>query len=198
MVKLLFLPGAGASASFWSPVAQCLQSSRPTHFFSWPGLGSEPPEPGIRGLDDLVARVLDQMSEPADLVAQSMGGLIALKACLSEPRRVRRLVLTATSGGLPLEGLGASDWRTAYRAAYPNAAGWITEVQEDLSAQLGAIEAPTLLLWGDRDKISPQAVGERLGQALPNAKLYIIKGGDHDFPQTHANEVARLVDKHLR
>src|SRR5439155_13317819 len=78
--KLLFLPGAGASARFWRPVADRLGQERKMHFFSWPGLGHEPVEPCMQGLDDAVAMVLARMTEPVDLLAQSMGGLIALKA----------------------------------------------------------------------------------------------------------------------
>jgi surfactin synthase thioesterase subunit len=45
VTKLLFLPGAGASAQFWRPVADRLGLECETHFFSWPGLGNEPPGP---------------------------------------------------------------------------------------------------------------------------------------------------------
>src|SRR4051812_28112905 len=119
--RMLFLPGAGASAMFWRPVADRLDPARPRHFLAWPGLGNEPRDPAIRGVDDLVAMVLADLDEPADLIAQSMGGLIALKAQLAALERVRRLVLTATSGGVPIADFGASDWRADYRAEFPNA-----------------------------------------------------------------------------
>ena len=167
------------------------------HFFAWPGLGNEPADPRVRGIDDAVDMVLAQMSEPVDLLAQSMGGLIALKAAIRSPRRVRRLVLTATSGGIPVEDLGGADWRSAYRAEFPNAASWITEVREDLSGQLGAIRATALLLWGDKDEITPVAVGERLCELLPNATLKVVSGGDHGFVQTHAAQIAPMIAEHL-
>lgn len=195
MAKLLFLPGAGARADFWRPVSDQTLPDRNRHFFSWPGLGDEPHSPDVRGADDLVAMVLKVMDEPADLVAQSMGGLIAIKVALAAPERVRRLVLTATSGGLPV---GGSDWRTTYRREFPRAAAWITETREDLSAQLGQIEIPTLLLWGDKDSVSPLTVGEWLEQTLPNASLRIIAGGDHDMALTHPTELAGLITHHLR
>ena len=167
------------------------------HFFSWPGLGNEPADPRVQGLDDAVSLVLAQMTEPVDLLAQSMGGLIALKAALRAPDKVRRLVLTATSGGIPVQDLGGANWRSAYRAEFPNAASWITAVREDLFAQLGQIQAPALLLWGDKDAISPVAVGERLCAFLPNALLEIVPGGDHDFVETHAAQIAPLIVRHL-
>ena len=197
MARILFLPGAGASASFWRPVGDLLPQSWPKHFFAWPGLGDEPADPSINGIDDLVGMVCDQLDQPADIVAQSMGGLVALKAVLQRPEKVSRLVLTGTSGGVPVEALGGADWRTEYRREYPGAASWITELREDLSGALPTISAPTLLLWGDRDQISPVAVGERLRDLLPDATLRVIAGGQHDFPQTHSAEVAAPIQQHL-
>ena len=198
MPRMLFLPGAGASAAFWRPVAECLEPGRRMRFFSWPGLGNEPSDPNVRGIGDLVAMVLAELDGPADLIAQSMGGLVAVRVALQVPGKVRRLVLAATSAGVPMAGLGGSDWRADYRRAYPAAASWITEPQEDLSARLGAIAAPTLLLWGDADPISPPAVGRRLLALLPRATLHIVQGGDHDLAETHAAEVAPLIAAHLR
>lgn len=195
MTKTLFLPGAVGSASFWRPVADRLGLTG--EFLAWPGLGNEPAQPGIDGIDDLVSLVLDRMAGPVDIVAQSMGGLVAMKVALAAPDRVRRLVLTATSGGVPVADLGGSDWRAEYFQAFPNAAPWIAEPADDLSAQIGAIRTPTLLLWGDSDPISPVAVGERLRLLLPDAGLEIIPGADHDLAQTHAERAAALIGRHL-
>lgn len=199
MTRMLFLPGAGASASFWRPVADRLDPDRPRHFFAWPGLGNEPHNPGVLGLDDLVSMVLE-LDGPSDLIAQSLGGLVALRVALSAPDRVRRLVLTVTSGGIPMHDLGGIDWRDGYRREFSNAAAWITESSwtgEDLSDRLVAIDVPSLLIWGDADPISPPSVGQRLHRLLPRSHLRIIRGGGHDVAQTHAKEVAALVAEHL-
>ena len=195
MTKTLYLPGAGASAAFWKPVADRVGLDRV--LLSWPGLGGEPADPNVSDIDDLVAMVLHHMSEPVNIVAQSMGGLVAIKAALVAPTRIRRLVLTVTSAGIPVMDLGGSDWRADYYRTYPSAARWIVDSREDLSPQLTGIVAPTLLLWGDSDLISPKAVGERLESLMPNARLRIIAGGDHDLAQTHAEIVAGLIAEHL-
>jgi pimeloyl-ACP methyl ester carboxylesterase len=193
VTKTLFLPGAGASASFWRPVADLTKLD--AEFLSWPGLGNEPAAPGVDGIEDLVAMVHGRMREKVNIVAQSMGGLVAVKAVLAAPDRVKRLVLTATSGGVPV--VGGADWQSDYYREYPRAARWIGAVREDLSEQLGSIVAPTLLLWGDNDPISPVAVGKRLLSLLPNADLQVIPGGDHDLARTHAPAVAALIARHL-
>ena len=127
MTKILFLPGAGASPDFWKPVGALLPADWPKEYFGWPGLGDQPHDSAIKGMDDLVRMVVARMDGPVDLVAQSMGGVIASRLAIERPHNVRRLVLTVTSGGVDMAGLGASDWREDYRKSFPRAAEWITE-----------------------------------------------------------------------
>jgi pimeloyl-ACP methyl ester carboxylesterase len=197
MTKVLFLPGSGASPDFWKPVGTLLPADRPKHYFGWPGLGRQPHDPSIKGLDDLVTMVVAQMDAPVDLVAQSMGGVIAARIALAHPGLVRRLVLTVTSGGVDMAAFGASDWRADYRKLFPNAAEWIYEARAAAPLPVERITAPTLLIWGDTDPISPVTVGRHLEKQLPNARLDVITGGDHDVAQTHAADVARLIADHL-
>jgi len=195
--RILFLPGAGGSPQFWKPVAEGLPAAWPKEHFGWPGLGAQPHDPAIRGLDDLKKLVTAKMNEPVDLVAQSMGGIIAAQLALEHPERVRRLVLCVTSGGVDMVGLGASDWRDDYRRSFPKAAAWITEGTASPPLPVEKIAAPTLLIWGDEDAVSPVAVGQHLASRLPEARLEIVPGGDHDVASTHADLVARLIARHL-
>lgn len=194
-MKILFLPGAGGSGAFWRPVAEA--AGLEGVFLSWPGLGAEPPAPGVAGIDDLVALAAREMDGPAVLIAQSMGGVVAIKLALAFPHLVKGLVLAVTSGGVPVADLGGSDWRPAYFSAFPDAARWIADPVPDLSAHIPSITAPALLLWGDGDPISPVAVGERLAALLPQARLRVLQGGDHDLAQTHAPVVAQEIKAHL-
>ena len=197
MTRILFLPGAGASPDFWKPVAERLPADWPRHHFGWPGLGSQPADPSIKSIDDLMRLVLTEMSEPVDLVAQSMGGIVATRLAIAHPRLVRRLVLTVTSGGVDMASFGASDaWRADYRKAHPGA--WITEAPAAALVPVERITAPTLLIWGDVDPISPVAVGKHLEQRIPGARLHVVAGGDHDVARTHAKEVAALIAAFLR
>ena len=84
-------------------------------------------------------------------------------------------------------------WRQDYRRSFPNGATWILEPSAAASLPIERIAAPTLLLWGDDDEISPVAVGEHLAQRLPDARLHVVKGGKHDLAKTHANEIAPLI-----
>lgn len=195
MVKTLFLPGASGSSSFWQPAASHLQLDGV--FFAWPGLGDELPHPDVDGIDALVDMVAREITEPVNIVAQSMGGIIAIRLALSLPNMVKSLVLTATSGGVPIADLGGADWRPNYFAAFPNAATWIADPVSDLSKQIPSIQTPALLLWGDADPISPVTVGKQLLSLLPNSRLCVIPGADHDLAQTHAAAVSAEIKRHL-
>jgi pimeloyl-ACP methyl ester carboxylesterase len=195
--RVLFLPGAGGASEFWRPVAEQLPRSWEKVHFDWPGLGDQPHDSSVRGLDDLVARVAGALERPSDLVAQSMGGLVAIRVAVREPEKVRRLVLVATSGGVDLGRFGGLDWREDYRQTYPKAAAWISDAQPDLTGMIKLITAPTLLLWGDEDSTSPVAVGEELAALLPNAILHVIAGGTHSFAHDRSHAVAELIAAHL-
>lgn len=197
MRKVLFLPGAGASPDFWKPVGARLPAEWPRHYFGWPGLGHQPHDPAITGVGDLIKLVAAKMDEPVDLVAQSMGGVIAARVALAQPALVRRLVLCVTSGGVDMAGLGAADWRVDYRKSFPNAAAWITSMGASPGLPVERISAPTLLIWGDADPISPVAVGRHLEARIPNAHLEVVAGGDHDLAATHPELVAALIARHL-
>lgn len=109
---LMFLPGAGGDSTLWRAVAAGLTLRGPRRFFAWPGFHGVPPDASVHGLDDLAERVIAEITDPVVLFAQSMGGLIALRAALAVPELVCALVLSVTSGGLDVGALGALDRRT--------------------------------------------------------------------------------------
>jgi pimeloyl-ACP methyl ester carboxylesterase len=194
---VFFLPGSGASPDFWRPVGERLPGGWRKTYFGWPGIGHQPPDPAIRGFDDLVGLVSGRMDGPVDLVAQSMGGVIAARLALAQPHLVRRLVLTVTSGGVDMGAFGAADWRADYRAEYPEAAEWIYERSAAAPLPVERIAQPTLLIWGDRDAISPVGVGEYLARSMPNARLHVLAGGGHGLASDMADRVAPLIERHL-
>jgi pimeloyl-ACP methyl ester carboxylesterase len=195
--KLIFQPGAGGNPKFWKSVADRLTYSASRTLLGWPGFGTVPADPAIKSIDDLIASVVRQIDQSTALIAQSMGGVIAIQAALKRPTLVTHLVLTATSGGLDISDLRVDDWRPAFNAANQTLPRWFADYKSDLTHDLGALTMPTLLLWGDADPISPVTVGERLSTLLPNARLKVLAGGDHGLANTLAADVAPIIDAHL-
>jgi pimeloyl-ACP methyl ester carboxylesterase len=197
MQTVLFLPGARGSATFWQPVADRLPREWAKIRFAWPGLGNEPHDPTVNSMEDLVPLVNKEIKGPTDLVAQSMGCAVAARIALARPEVVRRLVLVATSGGLDMARFGASDWRPNYQKRFPNAAKWIVDQRAATHLPVEEITAPTLLIWGDCDPISPVAVGLHLQQRIAGSTLHVVAGGDHLLASTEADQAAGLIRRHL-
>jgi len=67
----------------------------------------------------------------------------------------------------------------------------------DLPERLGAIAAPALLVWGDRDPITPLAEGRRLERDLPRAHLVVFPGAGHVPQEERPAAFNRLVSEFL-
>jgi pimeloyl-ACP methyl ester carboxylesterase len=194
---LIFLPGASGNTQFWRPIAEGLSHQGIRRFFGWPGFGGVAPDPEVHGISDLVERVVDSITGPVVLFAQSMGGVIAVRAALKKPESVRCLILSVTSGGIDVGALGAIDWRPAFVEQNPEVPRWFIEECEDLTSRLGEIQVPVLLLWGDADPISPVAVGRRLADLFPSAELVVLEGGTHDLASERAAEILPHIERCL-
>lgn len=190
---VIFVPGAAGLSAFWQPVAEHLPAAWPRTFIDLPGLGGAPGDPSIASYDDLVEHVASHIAQPSVLVGQSMGGYLAMAVALRYPARVTHLVLAVAAGGLDMAALGASDWRTDYRDAYPQAAGWATDPVPDLSSQLPALSMPVLLVWATRDVISPLAVAEQLVTLIPSATCMSIDTDDHWVARAFPAETAAAI-----
>ena len=123
---------------------------------------------------------------PCDLVAQSMGGVVAALIALEHADRVRRLVLCTTSGGVDVASLGATDWRPGYRAEMSHVPDWFVVDRTDITARLPTLRAPTLVLYGDQDPLCPEGVAGFLASRIPGAQLDL-----HPRRRSHAGEQPR-------
>ena len=96
-LPIVYLPGGGGRArSSWRPVADRLWKRGAPIVFGYPGFGDVPPdaEPALarRSLLKLGPR---RCSERFHLVAQSMGGVLALRMALSSTRSASRASCSA-------------------------------------------------------------------------------------------------------
>ncbi len=157
------------------------------------------------------AAVLDAAGvERAHVYGHSMGGRVAQWMAIDTPGRVGALVLGATTGGdeggfprssTATADLASGDARKLARLFFEGA-----ELREDATAfftpgttrrnrrlhyqasrahdtwdLLHRINAPTLVLHGSRDELTPPANGERLAELIPGAELQILPGARHGY-----------------
>lgn len=77
-------------------------------------------------------------------------------------------------------------WRRIAVAEPPSPWGVVGQgfsgVTHDARRSLRLIQAPTLLITGDRDRLIPARNSYDLLAEIPNAQLHILPGAGHDFP----------------
>lgn len=71
-------------------------------------------------------------------------------------------------------------------------------IKTDLSFTLAKITTPTLIVWGEYDKVTPLNDGKIMHKLIKNSKLYIVKGAKHSPHFTHTKEVADVIFEYLK
>ena len=207
---VVLVHGLSASSSWWKQVAPELERGREVHTLELPKRLT---------LEDaaewLAARLRDRDLERVDLVGHSMGGLICARLAADRPELVARLVLIAPAGVSPGSRLGhvlpllhalrrssprllphlARDAVRAGPRTLWRAAGQVLEA--DVRAHLESIAAPTLVVWGGRDRLLPPALGEIFRAEIPDARLVVLEHAGHvpmfDAPAELTRELADFL-----
>ncbi|MDQ6747561.1 MAG: alpha/beta fold hydrolase, partial [Candidatus Dormibacteraeota bacterium] len=100
---LLLVMGLGGNVEMWRPLLDAMDG-RQTIAFDAPGTGeSDLPRRPLRMTDlaGIAGELLDQLGhQRVDVLGVSFGGAVAQQLAIQDPRRVRRLVLAATTCGL--------------------------------------------------------------------------------------------------
>lgn len=142
------------------------------------------------------------------LLGHSFGGGLAIKYAILFPEKVEKLFLVAAAYArretlkkifleliskifkifsfLPFYGL----FRRAFykfiirRSDYAYAKGVMKEsylkvINEDLSSQLAEISAPTVIIWGEKDDITPLKLARFARKNIKNSELVVIEDGGH-------------------
>jgi pimeloyl-ACP methyl ester carboxylesterase len=131
-----------------------------------------------------VAAALTARGAPVELRAQLVG-----RALFSEDFRSREPELVRRYLGL------LNTHRTSARGAMSHLAA---STYHDTRARLGRIVAPTLVLHGDRDVLTPPANARLLADAIPGATLGMVRGAGHAYLLEQPQESHRLFLDWLR
>ena len=63
---------------------------------------------------------------------------------------------------------------------------------------LPQVDVPTLVVWGDEDRVIPRECGERYADLMPHASLEVVADCGHAVDLERPDELARLVVGHVR
>ena len=90
-------------------------------------------------------------------------------------------------------------WKTpeGRRAAFAAGRQIVPTDLERRAARYGELEVPTLLLWGDDDRVVPLWVGERLQREMPQAELTVLDGCGHMIQDERPRASWRVVEDFL-
>jgi len=172
----------------------------------------------INALADDVVALLDHLGvAEADLFGYSLGGLVSYAIALGAPARVGRLIAASANPRRPpgRESTPIDDrmptqadfqaMRDAYVAVAPDpahfeeaAARTSAMVHEfrGLTDELRSLQAPTMLIFGDRD-FSPMPDVMELFELVPNAQLAVLPGTTHVGVARRSGEVLALITPFL-
>ncbi len=173
------------------------------------------------------ARWLDRFSEELQLQSlylsgHSFGGAIVQEYARMYPQKVKGLVLISTGICFKFSGIyrqlheqGADITQAASCAEFPDFFKKGYELlrtfsdrtlHEDLlaaggfdsSTWIASVDVPSLVIWGDRDIITPYQHPRELAASLPGATLQVIQNAGHvvmvDAPEPCNNAIKGFID----
>ena len=211
---VVFAHGLGGNhLSWWQQVAHFA----PTHtcvVFAHRGF---PPSSAVPGksapdsyADDLAALIQELKLSDVALVAQSMGGWTCLDYALREPKRVRSLVMAATSGALDFNQMEIAEIQEWLRRSPAKLAELQSRGIHPAGGERMAREQPALAqLYGQISELAPASFREevrvrirqvrtrspKLLEQLPMPVLFVTGDEDWVFPPAAGPALAKLAAK---
>lgn len=204
---VLLLHCRGADGADWAPVAEHLASgARPRRVYApdlrghgrsdWPGTYA------YEEFRDDVGGFLGALGiSGTDIVAHSLGGLIACLLAQNAPGLVHRLVLEDVPAPLPLDPPRPPAERPAGELPFDWAMVTATDGQRNAPDpvwwdRMGRITMPTLLIGGGPDSPIPQDQITALAGRLPDARAVTIDAG-HLVHASRPEEFLAVVGEFL-
>jgi pimeloyl-ACP methyl ester carboxylesterase len=209
---LVCVHGLSGSSRWWTRVTALIDRHVPLVLSDVPR-SLKPSE-----VETWLAGRIEELGPPVDLAGHSLGALVSVRVAALRPELVRRLVLISPPGVGPPRSPLTYAWplartmlgsrpsflvRLTYdglRAGPRNLArGGLHVARADVTAELAAVTAPTLLVWGARDGVVPIEEASIWLERMPDARLVVIPGAGHvpmvDSPFELAEAIRPFLEK---
>ncbi|GAB4207842.1 MAG: alpha/beta hydrolase [Roseiflexaceae bacterium] len=216
---VVLIHGLSGSSRWWSQNLRALAQHHRVYALDLIGFGeSRCGHPFVLSeAASIIAQWMDGIGlEQASVIGHSMGGLIAADLAADHPERIARLALVDPAAHpfdlklfgppsmllqamryLPLNFLALliSD---AYKAGPSTLLSAIFDLfTTDIRHKLGAIRAPTMLVWGEHDVLVPLSLGMKLREYLPHARFVVMKAAGHNPMMDRPEAFNRLMSDFL-
>ena len=220
---LLILHGWGRSLQEWRKLAQKLARYCTVTLLDLPGFGATGAPKNdwdtfayAKFVEDFIIKL---NLEPCVLVGHSFGGRLGI-ILGSKKEIVQQLILVDTGGieekslGLKIRAriisflkplvseklrrkvrtrFGSSDYRTAGELQDI----FVRVVNQDLEHLVCKIKVPTLVIWGEKDRVVPLWHAVRIKKALPATTLRVVWEAGHDPHLNRPEELLEIVEEVL-
>lgn len=224
--KIYILHGWTYDVSKWDKFISLLGKNHDVSMLKIPGLTAELSKVfTIDDYVEWLRKEIEKEKEVI-LIGHSNGGRIASIFAVRYPEKVSKLVLIDSAGiyhndiSLKLKRLVFKTIAKAgkkitkskfletllYKAArekdYKESSPLVKKTMEnlikfDVTPLLPNIKATTLIVWGENDKVTPLADGEKMNSLIHNSKIEIIKGTRHSPQFTNTEQVVGLINNFI-
>lgn len=165
----------------------------------------------------MIASIVKKLGyETYSVVGWSSGGIIGIYMAIKFPNNVEKLVTMGSACQISNElkrrmrmlndfSFWSEERIEKYKIIYGNKMSQIWEnhnkflqiFEKSCENDLIKIKCPTLILHGDRDCKMEFKEAQILESKILDSQLLIIKNGNHDFPDTHSEQVIKLIESFL-
>jgi pimeloyl-ACP methyl ester carboxylesterase len=224
---LLILHGWGQSGSAWQAVAKTLPKNYQVILLDLPGFGSSEHligNPSVPEYTQFILKFIEKLNlkKPA-VLGHSFGGQIAINLAANHPKLLSHLLLVSPAGirnksakqkiktnvfkkikvlkkilpksivKLILKQVSSTDY---YNASPQHKQILKQIVTQDLTQKLSNIKTKTTIIWGSEDKEIPFK-GKIMTNLIPNSKLTVLYGQDHNPHLKDPTSLASVIKKAL-
>ncbi len=209
----------------WTPALDELASSFRVHLLQLPGVGDFAVPSEARRVLDLATVLKVALADAgllgASVIGHSFGGWLAIELALLAPPP--KLVLVDALGfrvkGEPREDIfdrprdtvldlvyadrstAPTDWEAVEdrrNVASLARFGWNPYLCDlSLATRAAAISSPTLVVWGEKDRVVPATHAGVIAEAIPGAQVQVVAGAGHDPFSDAPSAVAAAVKQFL-